>query len=294
MMIPGEIKTMEKRTAAIAAKMKSDDPGAFRDINVDGRNIHFVQVAEGTAPKPLVLFIHGSPGAWEVWDDYLIDPELKKRAEMIAVDRPGFGGSGGGNVERSLKKQSQQIARLLDNAQPGQRVIVVGHSYGGPVAARLAMDNPAKITDVIILAGSIDPAQEHTKWYQYPADWFIFSWMIPKDLVVANREIRPLKMDLEEMIPLWPQVTQRVTVIQGEKDDLVPPANADFAAKHITRAASLDIIRIPGQNHFLPWNQYSLVKSEILKHLGPATETAASPTNLGVPPALPSHTQALP
>jgi len=186
---------------------------------------------------------------------------------MIAVDRPGFGDSGNGNVERSLEQQCRELAPVLDQAPPGQRIIVVGHSYGGPVAARLAMDHPGKITDLIILAGSIDPGQEHTAWYQYLADWPPFSWIVPTELVVANREIRHLKSDLTEMLPLWPRITQRVTLIQGEKDNLVPPENADFAARVITHARSFNIIRIPDQNHFLPWNQYPLVKAEILNHL---------------------------
>ena len=265
-MMPPEIREMEKRTSAISKKLQEGNPGAFRDLTVDGRNLHYVDIG-GDGNKPLVIFIHGSPGSWRAWADYLIDPELQKTAELISVDRPGFGGSGRGKVERSLKQQCKDIAPLLDKAKPGQRVLLVGHSFGGPVAARLAMDYGSKVTDILILAGSIDPDQERTLWYQYPADWPIFSWMIPSDLVVTNREIRALKSGLVEMLPLWPRVTQRVSLIQGEKDDLVPAANADFAARVIIRAESLNIIRIPNQNHFLPWNQHVLVREEILKHL---------------------------
>jgi pimeloyl-ACP methyl ester carboxylesterase len=265
-MMPKEIREMEKRTSALAIALRSEHPDFSHDFNVDGRNLHYVEI-EAPNSKPLILFIHGSPGSWQVWADYLRDAELQKEANMIAVDRPGFGGSSPGEVERSLEQQCKDLAPVLNQAAPGQRVIVVGHSYGGPVAARLAMDFGGKITDLIILAGSIDPGQERTKWFQYPADWPPFSWMVPADLVVANREIRHLRTDLLEMLPLWPSVTQRVTLIQGEKDDLVPSENADFAAKVITHARSLEIIRIPNQNHFLPWNQYPLVKSQIIKHL---------------------------
>jgi pimeloyl-ACP methyl ester carboxylesterase len=197
----------------------------------------------------------------------LIDPELTQKAELIAVDRPGFGGSGAGFVERSLAQQARDIAPLLDQVAPGRRVVLVGHSFGGPLVARLAMDNGAKVTDLVILAGSIDPALEQTAWYQYPADWPVISWMLPGEIVVTNREIRALKGELEAMVPLWPRVTQRVTVMQGGKDDLVPPANADFAQKMLTQAASLNIVRMPEMNHFLPWTRYAQVKSAILAHL---------------------------
>jgi pimeloyl-ACP methyl ester carboxylesterase len=228
--------------------------------------MHYVEVGTNGV-KPLVLFIHGSPGDWNAWVDYLNDTNLSARARMIAVDRPGFGGSGAGKAERSLVAQCNDIAPLLDHVSPGQRVILVGHSFGGPVACRLAMDHPDKVTDLIILAGSIDPAEEHTKWYQYPAEWWIFRWLVPRELVTVNREIRALKGGLTEMLPLWKNIHQRVTVIQGGADKLVPPENADFAQRVMTNAQPLDVIRLPGANHFLPWNKSQLVKSEIIKHL---------------------------
>lgn len=264
--MPAEIVSMEKRTSGLAKQLTSERPNAAQTVVVDGRNIHYVEVNDDQ-PKPLVIFVHGSPGDWVGWADYLTDPDLRQRAHMIAVDRPGFGGSGKGKAELSVKQQGRDVAALLAKATPGQRVILVGHSYGGPVVARLAMDYPDKVTDVVILAGSIDPAQEHTAWYQYPADWFVFSWMLPTNLVVANREIRALKGELTMMLPLWPTVRQRVSVLQGEKDDLVPPANADFAARVLTNAGSLNIIRIPNRNHFIPWTEFALVKAEIVQHL---------------------------
>ena len=258
-LMPHEIQVMERQASANAAWLRAEKPEAFRTMTVGDRKMHYVEVTDAD-PKPLILFVHGSPGDWSGWSQYLTDAELQQRAHLIAVDRPGFGDSDGGKVERSLFKQCEDIAPLLDKAVPGQRVIVVGHSFGGPVVSRLAMDYSGKITDVVILAGSIDPEQEHTKWYQYPADWTVFSWMLPDGLVVANREIRALKPELSRMLPLWSNITQRVTVIQGEKDDLVPPENADFAERMLTRAASVHIVRIPEMNHFIPWTRYEVVK----------------------------------
>src|SRR5271154_2667017 len=246
--------------------MKSIKLQEFHTYRVDGRIMRYVEVSD-TKRKPLIIFIHGSPGGWGAWSRYLNDPDLKKQAHMIAVDRPGYGGSGKGMVELSLVEQARDIAPLLDKGIPGQRVLLVGHSFGGPVVGRLAMDYGKKITDILILAGSIDPSQERITWYQYPADWPIFTWMIPDDLLVCNREIRALKNELTNMLPLWSEVTQRVTAIQGEKDRLVPAENADFPKRVMTKARKLGVIRLPYMGHFLPWKTYDLVKSEILKHL---------------------------
>lgn len=188
--MPSDIASMEERTARLATALQRDHPQASQTYVIDGRRMHYVGLLDA-APKPLILFVHGSPGDWTGWADYLADPELAERAQLIAVDRPGFGGSGAGETERSLHQQSRDIGVLLDKAAPGQRVILVGHSFGGPVIARLAMDYPERITDLVILAGSIDPGQEHTAWYQYPADWSLIRWTLPKDLVVCNQDPRP-------------------------------------------------------------------------------------------------------
>lgn len=266
LLMPSEIVEMESRTSALALKLQRDDPSAFITYTVGKRQMRYVDVGRGP-DKPLIVFLHGSPGDWRGWADFLTDPDLTQRAELIAVDRPGFGGSGAGDVERSLVQQARDIAPLLNRAASGRRVLLVGHSFGGPLAIRLAMDNSSKVTDLVILAGSIDPAMEQTAWYQYPADWPVISWMLPGVLVVTNREIRALKDELEAMLPLWPRVTQRVTVMQGGKDDLVPPENADFAQKMLTHATTLNIVRIPEMNHFLPWTRYVQVKAVILEHL---------------------------
>lgn len=272
--MPREIRQIEKDNHAAAAALQAELPGAFHDLAGNGRSIHYVAVGADKT-KPLILFIHGSPGDWTAWARYLNDATLRQRARMMAVDRPGFGGSGGGLVERSLGRQSAEIAPLLEQAAPGQKVIVVGHSYGGPVAVRLGMDYPGKVTDLIILAGAVDPGQEHTMWYQYPADWWPITRVLPGALVVANREIRALKGELTDMLPRWSGLTQRVSILQGDQDDLVPPANADFAEQHLTHAAALQVIRIPGMNHFIPWTKYDLVKAELLKHLDAGADPAA-------------------
>ena len=265
-MMPAEIRNIQRTLGAQAETVRRDHPSSFREYKVDGRTMYFVD-AGTNGPVPLVLFVHGSPGEWEAWVQYLSDTDLTARAHLIAVDRPGFGGSEAGHAERSLEQQCRDIAPLLADASPGQRVVLVGHSFGGPVICRLAMDHPDKVTDLIILAGSIDPGQEQTKWYQYVAEWWVFRWLVPAELRTANREIRPLKGGLTEMLPLWPKIHQRVTVIQGLADNLVPPENADFAQRMMTNAHPLEIIRIPGMNHFLPWKQYPLVKAKILEHL---------------------------
>src|SRR3546814_16092495 len=52
---------------------------------------------------------------------------------------------------------------LLGNGAPA---IVVGHSLGGPIAAKLAMDYPDRVRGLLLLAPSVAPALEAPRWYQ--------------------------------------------------------------------------------------------------------------------------------
>lgn len=228
------------------------------------RPMHYVEV--GAADQPLVLFVHGSPGAWDAFLGFFDDPALLSRARLASVDRPGFGASGRGRAEGSLAKQAAAIAPILHTSTSPPGAILVGHSYGAPVIAQLAIDFPQRVRGLVMVAPSIDPTLERTKWFQVVAEWKLLTWMVPGVLVASNREILALKAELEALLPRWQEIEVPVTVIQGEADRLVPPANADFAQRVLVNAP-LTVERIPDLNHFVPWRRPELITAAILDHL---------------------------
>jgi pimeloyl-ACP methyl ester carboxylesterase len=62
------------------------------------------------------------------------------------------------------------------------------------------------------------------------------------------------------MLPLWGGLRCPVIVLQGDLDELVPAANADFAERVITNAP-LIVRRIPDQGHLIPWERPDLMVS---------------------------------
>lgn len=230
----------------------------FKNINNQDRNIHYVTI--GDTSKPTFVFVHGSPGTWDNFLGFLSDEDLLEKYHLIAVDRPGFGKSGYGIPERSLEKQSSDILEVLRQEQTS--ATLVGHSYGGPVIVRMAIDAPELVEGLIIVAGSVDPELEKTKWYQIPVHYKILSWVLPGFLYSTNEEILALKKELEEMMPFWESITQPVSVIQGGKDNLVPEGNAYFVEKMLPNNAP-NMIIIPEMNHFVPWTYPNLIRTEI-------------------------------
>ena len=208
--------------------------------------------------RPLV-FVHGSPGSWEVWSHFLLDENLQKNFHLIAVDRPGYGGSDPGHAEISLASQADDIIDVLKFNQSALPAILVGHSYGGPVIAEMAMRHPQKIAGLVFVASAVDPQFEKIAWYQRVATWWPFRLLIPTDLRVCNEEIIPLKEELEKMGPFWKEISAKTVLIQGEKDPLVNPGNLDFLLQHLDQKIVTKVFRIPDLNHFVPWKRPDLI-----------------------------------
>lgn len=267
--MPREIRDAEKPSIEGAQRLLAEHPEAAKTYTINGRTIHYIDLKQDATPRPLIIFVHGSPGLWRSWVRYLNDPDLQAKANMIALDRPGFGGSGSGKIEQGFLRQSQAIAPLLSHAQPGQRVILVGHAYSAALALRIAMTYPDKVSDLVLTAAPLDPHLQKESWFQYPANVPPITWLLPREIVVFNREYLGLEHELTLMMPLWPKVTQRVSLLFGEQDEEVPIANADFAQKMLINARSLNVVRLPRMNHFIPWTRFEALKAEILAHLPP-------------------------
>jgi pimeloyl-ACP methyl ester carboxylesterase len=234
--------------------------------NIKGKEIHYV--TSGDKSKPVVLFVHGSPGSLSAFIRYLADSTLLPNAFLITTDRPGFGYSNFGIGEPSLEKQAKILHPLLVKYKKDRPLILVGHSLGGPLIAKMAMEYPNLIDGLIIVAGSIDPDLEPNEtWFRAPLATPFLSWILPGSFRASNDEIYQLKPQLQEMIPYWKNITCPVIVIQGTADELVPYANVDFAKKMLVNAPTEFVIK-DGMNHFVPWSNPELIRGSILKMIG--------------------------
>jgi pimeloyl-ACP methyl ester carboxylesterase len=235
-------------------------------IKVLGREINYAEI--GSDSLPVAFFVHGSPGSWSAFSGFMKDTALLKKVKMVSVDRAGFGFSGLGDGEKSLQKQAAYLKPIVAKyKQSGKKIILIGHSLGGPMLARMAIDYPELIDNLIFVAPSIDPTLEPARWYRYILDSVIFRYMIPRSFRASNLEILYLKEDLEAMLPYWKNIRQPTIVIQGKKDVLVHPDNAKFAQKMLISSPSVQIWLKDDMNHFVPWSNPELIKEAILKSL---------------------------
>ncbi|MEM9896015.1 MAG: alpha/beta hydrolase [Bacteroidota bacterium] len=235
---------------AISEISQNESSIFFGDLQVADRSMHYAY--SGTDKNCLVVFVHGSPGSWNAFIDFFQADSLLKEMDMLAVDRPGYGLSDFGESISSLEKQSHLITEVVKLFKHEQKILV-GHSLGGPVIARMAMDDPTQFDGLVMVAPSIDPELEKDEWYRKMIKTRFGGWLTPKEFEVSNQEILTLKDELELMIPFWKKIETPVIVIQGTDDGLVPKENADFASRMINDSL-LTIRMLEEINHFIPWS----------------------------------------
>lgn len=233
----------------------------LKNIKVGERNINLA--FQDNQKEVTVVFIHGAPGSWSAFIDFMKNSDLREQVNIISVDRPGYGYSDFGEPVYSLEEQSRYLMRAIKSVSD-QPLILVGHSLGGPVAARMMMDFPENIKGSVLVAPSIDPALENREWYRYLGKLRLVKYLLPKSLWVTNEEIYDLKDELSIMLPEWSGIKSKIIVIQGTKDTLVPKENADFAGKVVSDKL-IQIRMLEGVNHFIPWTHPATIVEAILE-----------------------------
>ena len=101
------------------ALLQAKDQPAFHEYTVGTRSIHYAAV--GRPDTRPVVFIHGTPGSWQAFAEYMADDALASKAYLISVDRPGFGKSGHKQMVTSLKQQAVFLQPLLQNENGNER-----------------------------------------------------------------------------------------------------------------------------------------------------------------------------
>jgi pimeloyl-ACP methyl ester carboxylesterase len=136
-----------------------------------------------TADLPAIVFIHGASGNLLDQTGAFLRP-LQGRAEMLFVDRPGHGYSERGGPENAVPSgQAAAIARLMEK-RGIEKAIIVGHSFGGAIAAAFGVHHPEKTAGLLFLAPATHPWPGGVDWYYHAATAPLFGWLFNHALVV--------------------------------------------------------------------------------------------------------------
>ena len=283
---------------------------ASRWVDAGGLTWH-VQVFEGqgwpqTSPEDGardIVLLHGTGASAHSWRD--IAPALARRlppgARVIVPDLPGHAFTARPSDEGlSLPGMAHLLSTLLQVLQARPRVLI-GHSAGAAVAARMALDDPASVKTLVSLNGAWLPPAGQGRWFYAPLarlfalnPWvphvfaFHASHRGPLERLLASTGSRldrtgidlyaPLVSDRRHvaavlaMMTAWdlrpllqdlPRLAPALHLVVAEGDRTVPPRTSEEAARRQPRAV---LHRLPGLGH-LAHEEAPAVVLELLDRL---------------------------
>lgn len=246
-----------------------------------------------TAADPILL-LHGQPGSARDWD--LVRAAIGDRAEVVVFDRPGWDGR---SAALDLAGNARAALAAL-GAVGAKRATVVGHSFGGAIAAWLGAEHPERVAALVLAApcanaaslnrvdlllarpvigpavGAAALATLGTALVATPTRDRISAALRLDDayLRASGRallspaawrafatEQRTLIAELPSLEARLGQISAPTTIVTGTADRIVPPVSARVLAAQI---GEVEVVEIEGASHLLPQQQSAPLAEIIL------------------------------
>lgn len=241
--------------------------------------------AEGSGP-PLV-FLHGAAGL------PAFTPDLQALARDFTVTAPllpGFGTTGEEHLHEDVLKLTLFAWDLLD-ALKIERPILVGHSFGGMLAAEMAALEPGRVSKLVLVAPAglyLDACPTADFFAMTPAEIAEAAFYDPKSALAANFVELPADRDAANEATivrvrglaaagrfLWPlgdrglnerlyRVKAPTLLVWGQADRIIPPAYAD-AFKALLTNTRTRVEVVPKAGHLVLMEQTAAAVGAIVK-----------------------------
>ncbi len=219
-----------------------------------------IEIRKDTA-LPTIVFVHGTIGSLNDFSKYMSDSLLQTKANMISYDRVGYNYKDKNPVQESIAFEKNMLVDIIKEI-PNNKVVLVGYSYGGPIA--LAVKK--KVKKIILLAPAVHAKVEPMPWMLKFYKWKLTRWLVPKIWKQASKEKLSHKKDLNNFENSWKETPNKVVSIHGNGDWIVPYENSLFLSEQFSKD-QFTLVTIPDVNHGLVWSKFKLIKQQILKHL---------------------------
>lgn len=124
-------------------------------IDVGGYELHTQTRGQG---KHTIVFEAGAGDDSSVWTDSGIFEEMAKDNQVIIYDRAGYATSdlATNNVPRDINQLAKELNEVITELATNDKVILVGHSLGGPIIRAYTRDYPEKVAGLFF----VDPSHE--------------------------------------------------------------------------------------------------------------------------------------
>lgn len=147
---------------------------------VDGetRELELVRYGTGT---PRIVLVHGTPGSLFTWSELVFGRDggrgLAADFGVLAIDVVGHGVQPDALDPLTFQRAADYVGAALE-ALDLRDVCLIGHSYGGEFAWRAALDNPERVSELVLLDSAGYPRRDD-EWLpeeRKMRDWSIATW----------------------------------------------------------------------------------------------------------------------
>lgn len=235
----------------------------YKDNVFSDHKMHYAVLSKNDT-LPLLVMIHGAPGAWYGYMNLTDDSLLQANFKIVAMDRLGYGKSGYGKEVLSTELQALAVKSIIDKENTThKKVFMVGRSYGAPIAAWLAIHYPETFEKLVMISPVIDPDREKFYWFSNIGNSRLVQWALPDLLNVATKEKFSHQEQMRLMLPEWKKLNTPTYVLVGEEDQVADTANYSFAKKYITDCPAV-FIKLKHIGHQITYQQPGIVKLLLL------------------------------
>src|SRR5688572_16028582 len=138
-----------QQIAARRQRLQFGPPGEL--VDVGGHRLH---VVSGGSGGPLVLLEAGIAASSLSWS--LVQPEIARFTRVCAYDRAGLAWSDVASCPRTFERIVDELSTVLERVAPGERYVLVGHSFGSFVIRAYAARHPENVVGLVL----VDPPTE--------------------------------------------------------------------------------------------------------------------------------------
>lgn len=233
-----------------------------QDIIIEDARMRYLIAEPSGEVERTIVFLHGWRADSSVWAKSM--PALDDgKTRMVAPDLPGFGQSEAPIRPEGVAGYREIVAHLLDRLSL-QGAVLIGHSFGGSIAATLAATRPELVSRLVLvnsagvredtsdkkikrnIARMVRPAFKPA--FMQPIRRKIYSVMGAEDYVARPDLAEHFRRIVAEDISnYFEQIQQPTLLIWGDADEDTPLADAELMHEGIT---SSDLVVIPGAGHF--------------------------------------------
>lgn len=238
-------------------------PGDF--IEIAGLRLHMRD--KGPRDAPVVILLHGFGGSLQTWDDWtrLFEPSLR----VISLDLPGAGLTGADPSGDYTDARGMVVLLALMDKLGIDRASLVGHSMGGRLAWQFAAAHPDRVDKLVLVSpdGFASPGFNYGKAPEVGVSLKAMKYMLPKALLkmslapayanpavitpelvtryyemmlapeVRSAMIARLEQSvMQDPVPILARITAPTLLMWGDRDAMIPIANADDYLKAIPGA----------------------------------------------------------